>query len=68
MFARPLDATTSLHLALPAHAPELFALTDANRAHLRAWLPWVDHVKTVADTTAAFTRVLRAEADVESGA
>jgi ribosomal-protein-serine acetyltransferase len=63
MFARPLDATTALHLALPAHAPELFALTDANREHLRAWLPWVDHVKTVADTTAFLRDRLHAFAD-----
>lgn len=63
MFARPLDTTTSLVLALPTHAPELFALTDANRAHLRAWLPWVDHVKTVADTTAFIRDRLHAFAD-----
>ena len=25
--------------------PELFALTDANRAYLRRWLPWLDAVR-----------------------
>ena len=34
----------------PADAPELFALTDANRAGLRRWLPWVDGVRHVEDT------------------
>lgn len=63
MFARPLDAATALHLALPLDAPELFALTDANREHLRAWLPWVDHVKTAADTTAFIRDRLHAFAD-----
>ncbi len=31
-------------------AQELFDLTEMNRAYLREWLPWVDHVKIVADT------------------
>ncbi|USG66732.1 GNAT family N-acetyltransferase [Brevibacillus ruminantium] len=31
-------------------AEEMFWLTDTNRAHLRQWLPWLDHIKTVADT------------------
>jgi ribosomal-protein-serine acetyltransferase len=33
-------------------AEELFALTAANRAHLRRWLPWIDDVRSVADTSA----------------
>lgn len=28
----------------------LFALTEQNRNHLRQWLPWVDHTKTIQDT------------------
>lgn len=32
-------------------AEELFALTAANRAHLRRWLPWVDAVRCVADSS-----------------
>jgi ribosomal-protein-serine acetyltransferase len=32
-------------------AEELFALTTANRAHLRRWLPWVDEVRSVADSS-----------------
>ena len=33
-------------------AEELYALTVANRAHLRRWLPWVDDVRSPADTSA----------------
>jgi ribosomal-protein-serine acetyltransferase len=33
-------------------AEELFALTAVNRAHLRRWLPWIDDVRSVADTSA----------------
>ena len=32
------------------HGPELFALVDACRPHLRRWLPWVDNTRTIADT------------------
>lgn len=31
-------------------AEEIFALTDANREHLRQWLPWLDVCRTAADT------------------
>lgn len=32
------------------HAEELFELTDRNREHLRAWLPWIDSTVTLADS------------------
>ncbi len=31
-------------------AEELFALTDANRAYLRRWLPWLDQTRGVSAT------------------
>ncbi len=31
------------------HAQELTDLTDRNREHLRAWMPWVDTNGTVED-------------------
>jgi ribosomal-protein-serine acetyltransferase len=31
-------------------APELFALTDANREYLRRWLPWLDAVQSEQDS------------------
>jgi ribosomal-protein-serine acetyltransferase len=36
----------------------IFALVQANRLHLRAWLPWVDATQTV-DDEAAFIRSVR---------
>jgi len=31
------------------HAEQLYQLVKANRQHLREWLPWVDHMRTVED-------------------
>jgi ribosomal-protein-serine acetyltransferase len=45
-----IDASTALRIVRADDARELFALTDANRAELRAWLPWVDVVTSAADT------------------
>ncbi len=38
------------------NAHELFALTDANRAHLRRWLPWLDTVREAKDSKAFIKR------------
>ncbi|MCY4074429.1 MAG: RimJ/RimL family protein N-acetyltransferase, partial [Acidobacteria bacterium] len=45
---------------------DLFALTDANRAHLRAWLPWLDGVRRVEDTR-AFIRTAERQAARDDG-
>ena len=45
-----IDDTTALRLLRAEDAPELFGLTDSNRKHLRAWLPWVDAVLAEVDT------------------
>ena len=55
MFYLPLTADLSLRLLLPEHAPALFVVVDANRDHIRPWLPWVDATKT-SDDTLAFIR------------
>ena len=47
-----IDDTTALRVLRVEDAPALFALTNANRAHLRAWLPWVDVVREEADSAA----------------
>jgi ribosomal-protein-serine acetyltransferase len=39
-----------LRLLQSADAAELFAITDANRAYLRQWLPWVDSARSAADS------------------
>ena len=40
----------------PEHAEAMFAAVQRNRAHLRQWLPWLDHVKAVDDERAFITR------------
>jgi ribosomal-protein-serine acetyltransferase len=41
------DESVSIALVDDSHAPALFELVNANRPHLREWLPWVDHMQTV---------------------
>jgi ribosomal-protein-serine acetyltransferase len=45
-----IDADTALRVLREDDAVELYALTDANRAYLRRWLPWVDLVTSEEDT------------------
>ncbi len=42
MFEYKVDEDISLRLLETRHADALFALVDANRQHLRQWLPWLD--------------------------
>jgi ribosomal-protein-serine acetyltransferase len=63
VFGLRIDDDSSLHLLEERHAEELFALTDANRAYLRQWLPWLDQVVAVADTRAFIQSTLRQFAD-----
>ncbi|MBM3779592.1 MAG: GNAT family N-acetyltransferase [Acidimicrobiia bacterium] len=50
MLPSPLNEAITLELLDLRHAEELFALTDANRSHLRVWLPWVDRTRSADDT------------------
>jgi ribosomal-protein-serine acetyltransferase len=50
MFAFPLGPDAELRLLEEIHVHELWLLTDANRAHLRRWLPWVDGTRSPEDT------------------
>jgi ribosomal-protein-serine acetyltransferase len=45
---------------------ELFALTDAHRAHLRRWLPWLDLTRVPA-ATAGFIAFTQREAEAGTG-
>ena len=63
MFERTVDADVSLALLEEQHAPELFALLDANRAYLRQWLPWLDQNTKVQHTAAFIQASLRQFAD-----
>lgn len=44
-----IDETIALELIDHHHAEELYQLVKDNRQHLREWLPWVDHMRTVED-------------------
>lgn len=43
------DGDFVLRVLEERHAPEIFAAVDANRTHLRQWLPWVDSTRSVED-------------------
>lgn len=45
-----IDSGLTLRVLREDDAAELFALTDANRAYLRRWLPWVDLVTSEEDS------------------
>jgi ribosomal-protein-serine acetyltransferase len=49
-----LKVTDEIELKLveEQHAQEIFNLTDANRRHLREWLPWLDQTRSVTDISA----------------
>lgn len=44
-----ISETTFLEPTAEQHAEPAFELIDKNRAHLKAWLPWVDRMQTVDD-------------------
>jgi ribosomal-protein-serine acetyltransferase len=50
MFSYSLGDAAELRLLEEGHASALYQLTDANRVHLREWLPWVDETTSVDDT------------------
>lgn len=49
MFRCKVDEEIELRVLELRHAPELFALIQANRLHLREWLSWVDMSQSVED-------------------
>jgi hypothetical protein len=50
VFTHRINDHLELRLYAPHHADEVFAVSSANREHIRVWLPWIDAVKTVDDT------------------
>jgi ribosomal-protein-serine acetyltransferase len=52
MLAHIVDEELQLVLLEPHHAQAFFAVVDANREHLRPWMPWIDGEKTVQDSMA----------------
>lgn len=57
MLSRPLDDQHSLRLFDDSDAPELYALIEANRAHLSQWMPWAPG--STLETTRDFLRQAR---------
>jgi ribosomal-protein-serine acetyltransferase len=58
MFTHRLNDRLELRLYEQYHAEEVYRVTEANRAHISTWLPWVDDVKSIDDTRAFITRSL----------
>lgn len=50
MFSHRLNNDCSLRQLALSDADELFAVCDANRVHLRRWLPWLDRTTKPTDT------------------
>ena len=50
VFNHELTDDAELRLLEERHAKELTDLTERNRDHLRAWLPWVDASRTLEDS------------------
>ncbi len=63
MFRHRIDEHAELRLLTPADARELYEVTDAHRAHLRRWLPWLDGTRSASDTEAFIQSTLRQFAD-----
>jgi ribosomal-protein-serine acetyltransferase len=61
-----IDSRTALRVLREDDAAELFAVTDANRAHLRRWLPWVDLV-TSEDDSRSFLETVSAQREEGRG-
>jgi ribosomal-protein-serine acetyltransferase len=66
VFSLRVDDDFELRQRVPEDAEELFALTEANRARLREWLPWLDHCTAVEHTRANIESTLR-QAEVGMG-
>ncbi len=63
MFELRGDSQISIRSYGEADAPSLFAAVEANRAHLDAWLPWVEHTRSVDDAREFIRSTARRWAD-----
>jgi ribosomal-protein-serine acetyltransferase len=58
-----VDEMIGLEFLEEIHAESLLNLVNANRTHLREWLPWVDQMQTVAHFTYYINDTKRRAAD-----
>ncbi|WP_137624719.1 GNAT family N-acetyltransferase [Lactiplantibacillus pingfangensis] len=65
MFINIIDKHISLKPTEVADAEPLFDLVDANRQHLKPWMPWVDATATVADERHFIETMLTKQAKAE---
>ncbi len=63
MFTLEVNYNIRLRILETQDAPELFALVDANREHLRRWFPWVDRTKSPDDSRTFISNTLKALAE-----
>lgn len=56
-FTLPIAEGLPLRLVEPRHAEALYAVIDADRAHIGRWLPWVEKLRGVDDERAWLERV-----------
>lgn len=54
-----MEPRISLEKLNVSHAQELYDLTISNRAYLKVWLPWLDHIESVEDTKSFITSSLK---------
>ena len=62
----PIDDEAVVRTFTPDDAEELFALVEANRSRLEAWMPWADSTRSPDDTRDFIERGLASEHDLEA--
>jgi ribosomal-protein-serine acetyltransferase len=62
----PLDEHVVIRTFELPDAETMFALIEANRRHLRPWMPWEINTRSVADSRAFITRNLASEHDMDA--
>jgi ribosomal-protein-serine acetyltransferase len=58
MFRRAVAPGLEMKLLETTEAKRLYQVVERNREHLRQWLPWVDHTRSVEDVRTFILRVL----------
>lgn len=59
MFSFKIDDDTELRLLEDRHAARLFLLAEENREYLSKWSPWIQDIRTLADTQRFIRQTLR---------